>query len=49
VVSEDVQPVQLDGEAGGDTPFHASIVPRAIRVLVPTRPRWRHGAREASD
>jgi diacylglycerol kinase family enzyme len=49
VVSEDVQPVQLDGEAGGNTPFHASIVPRAIRVLVPSRPRWRHGAREPSD
>jgi diacylglycerol kinase family enzyme len=41
VVSEDVQPVQLDGELGGETPFTATVVPGAIRVLVPTRPRWR--------
>jgi YegS/Rv2252/BmrU family lipid kinase len=41
VVSEGVQPVQLDGELGGETPFTATVVPGAIRVLVPTRPRWR--------
>jgi YegS/Rv2252/BmrU family lipid kinase len=41
VVSEAVQPVQLDGEPGGETPFTATVVPRAIRILVPTRPRWR--------
>jgi diacylglycerol kinase (ATP) len=35
VESEQVQPVQLDGEAGGHTPFTASVVPGAIRVLVP--------------
>lgn len=29
------QPAQLDGEPGGSTPFTASIVPGAIRVLVP--------------
>jgi YegS/Rv2252/BmrU family lipid kinase len=41
VVSEGVQPVQLDGEPGGETPFTATVVPGAIRILVPTRPRWR--------
>ena len=41
VVSEDVQPVQLDGEPGGETPFTVTVVPRAIRILVPTRTRWR--------
>jgi YegS/Rv2252/BmrU family lipid kinase len=31
------QPVQLDGEAGGITPFTASVMPGAIRILVPPR------------
>jgi YegS/Rv2252/BmrU family lipid kinase len=35
VVSEQVQPVQLDGEPGGETPFTATVVPGAIRILVP--------------
>jgi YegS/Rv2252/BmrU family lipid kinase len=35
VESEQVQPVQLDGEPGGETPFTASVVPGAIRILVP--------------
>jgi diacylglycerol kinase (ATP) len=35
VESDPVQPVQLDGEAGGMTPFTASVVPGAIRILVP--------------
>lgn len=29
------QPVQLDGEVVGETPFEASLVPRALTVLVP--------------
>lgn len=29
------QPVQLDGEPGGVTPFTATVVPGAIRVLLP--------------
>lgn len=37
VESDPVQPVQLDGEPGGQTPFTASIVPGAIRVMVPGR------------
>jgi YegS/Rv2252/BmrU family lipid kinase len=41
VVSEGAQPVQLDGEPGGETPFTATVVPGAIRILVPARPRWR--------
>jgi diacylglycerol kinase family enzyme len=35
VETDPVQPVQLDGEPGGMTPFTASVVPGAIRVLVP--------------
>jgi diacylglycerol kinase (ATP) len=35
VESEPVQPVQLDGEAGGETPFTATVVPQAIRIMVP--------------
>ena len=31
------QPVQLDGEMGGVTPFTGQVVPSAIRVLVPDR------------
>jgi diacylglycerol kinase (ATP) len=30
-----VQPVQLDGEPGGYTPFTATVVPSAIRIMVP--------------
>ena len=29
------QPVQLDGEPGGTTPFTASVVPGAIQIMVP--------------
>jgi YegS/Rv2252/BmrU family lipid kinase len=35
VESEQVQPVQLDGEPGGHTPFTATVVPGAIRIMVP--------------
>jgi YegS/Rv2252/BmrU family lipid kinase len=35
VETDPVQPVQLDGEAGGLTPFTASVIPGAIRVMVP--------------
>jgi YegS/Rv2252/BmrU family lipid kinase len=35
VESHPVQPVQLDGEAGGTTPFTATVVPQAIRIMVP--------------
>ena len=31
------EPVQLDGEAHGVTPFTAEIVPGAIQVLMPPR------------
>jgi diacylglycerol kinase family enzyme len=31
----EVQPVQMDGEAGGETPFTATVVPGAIRVMLP--------------
>jgi diacylglycerol kinase (ATP) len=33
--AEGSQPVQLDGEPGGVTPFTASVVPGAIRVMLP--------------
>ena len=35
VESERIQPVQLDGEPGGETPFTATVVPGAIRILAP--------------
>lgn len=35
VETDPVQPVQLDGEPGGETPFTASVVPGAIQVMVP--------------
>jgi YegS/Rv2252/BmrU family lipid kinase len=35
VESSPAQPVQLDGEAGGVTPFTAKVVPGAIRIMVP--------------
>ena len=35
VESEPVQPVQLDGEAGGVTPFTATVVPGASRIMMP--------------
>ncbi len=35
VESDPVQPVQLDGEPGGETPFSASVIPGAIKVMVP--------------
>ena len=35
VESDPVQPVQLDGEPGGETPFNASVIPGAIKVMVP--------------
>jgi diacylglycerol kinase family enzyme len=38
VESQEVQPVQLDGEPGGETPFTATVVPGAIRILVPPIP-----------
>ena len=35
VESDPVQPVQLDGEPGGVTPFTANVVPGAIRIMLP--------------
>ncbi|HEU5303812.1 MAG TPA: hypothetical protein VFU40_04130, partial [Gemmatimonadales bacterium] len=35
VQTDPVQPVQLDGEPGGETPFTATVVPGAIHILVP--------------
>jgi YegS/Rv2252/BmrU family lipid kinase len=35
VETHPVQPVQLDGESGGETPFTATVVPKAIRIMVP--------------
>jgi diacylglycerol kinase family enzyme len=32
---EGPEPVQLDGESAGDTPFTATVVPSAIRIMVP--------------
>jgi diacylglycerol kinase (ATP) len=35
VETDPVQPVQLDGEPGGETPFTASVIPGAIQILIP--------------
>jgi YegS/Rv2252/BmrU family lipid kinase len=35
VETDPVRPVQLDGEPGGETPFTATVVPGAVRILVP--------------
>jgi len=35
VETEPVEPVQLDGEPGGVTPFTATVVPGAIGIMVP--------------
>ena len=35
VETDPVQPVQLDGEAGGETPFTATVVPGAIKIMIP--------------
>lgn len=35
VATDPVAPVQLDGEPGGETPFTATVVPGAIRIMVP--------------
>jgi diacylglycerol kinase family enzyme len=35
VESDPIHPVQLDGEPGGETPFTATVVPRAITIMVP--------------
>jgi diacylglycerol kinase family enzyme len=31
----EVQPVQMDGDPGGETPFTATAVPAAIQVMMP--------------
>jgi YegS/Rv2252/BmrU family lipid kinase len=35
VETEPVEPVQLDGEPGGETPFTVNVVPGAIRIMLP--------------
>lgn len=47
VETDPVQPVQLDGEPGGETPFTAIVVPGAIRIMVPRGAS--HGAETGSD
>jgi diacylglycerol kinase family enzyme len=37
VTAESPEPVQLDGEPLGHTPFTAEVVPGAIQVIVPPR------------
>jgi diacylglycerol kinase (ATP) len=48
VESERPQPVQLDGEPGGQTPFTATVVPGAIRILVPGG-KPSHGVATSTD
>jgi diacylglycerol kinase family enzyme len=35
VATDSPVPAQLDGDLGGATPFTATVVPGAIRVMVP--------------
>jgi diacylglycerol kinase family enzyme len=35
VESEELQPVQLDGETAGTTPFTAEVTPAGVRVILP--------------
>lgn len=35
VATDEPEPVQLDGDPGGVTPFTATVVPAAVRILVP--------------
>jgi YegS/Rv2252/BmrU family lipid kinase len=37
VESDPVEPIQLDGDAGGETPFTATVAPGAIRIVLPGR------------
>jgi diacylglycerol kinase family enzyme len=37
VETDPVEPVQLDGDAGGETPFTATVAPGAIQIVLPTR------------
>lgn len=37
VETDPVEPVQLDGDAGGETPFTATVAPGAIRIVLPGR------------
>jgi diacylglycerol kinase family enzyme len=48
VETDQVQPVQLDGEPGGQTPFTVTVVPDAIRIMAPRRSAA-HGKATASD
>jgi diacylglycerol kinase family enzyme len=38
IETDAVVPVELDGDLGGKTPFTATVVPGAIRVMVPEAP-----------
>ena len=35
VETDPIEPVQLDGEPGGETPFTVNVVPGAIRIMLP--------------
>jgi diacylglycerol kinase family enzyme len=37
VETDPVEPVQLDGDAGGETPFTATVAPGAVRIILPGR------------
>ena len=35
VETDPIEPIQLDGDAGGETPFTATAAPGAIRIVLP--------------
>jgi diacylglycerol kinase family enzyme len=37
IEADPVQPVQLDGEPDGRTPFRATILPKGLKILMPAR------------
>jgi len=46
VETHPVQPMQLDGDAGGSTPFTATCVPGAISIMTPAPPAQESRARK---
>jgi YegS/Rv2252/BmrU family lipid kinase len=49
VEADSVRPVQMDGELAGTTPFNATVLRRAVDVLVPARSLPHQGAQDGNS